>query len=140
MNNKPTYTSAPQSMAMRGLGALPSSSIDAPLPQSGARNKPVAKFKAGAVNATIWANTAKGQTGDVQFFSVALDRRYMDKNGQWQSTSSLRVNDLPKAALVLQKAYEHLVLQDTGESGNAMSGYALQGTAVNLTEEEVLIV
>ena len=32
----------------------------------------------------------------------------------WKSTASLRVNDLPKAALVLNKAYEYLVLRSTG--------------------------
>ena len=36
-----------------------------------------------------------------------------DKNDEWQHTNSLRVNDLPKAALVLNKAYEYLVLRDT---------------------------
>ena len=41
-----------------------------------------------------------------------LQRRYADKDGVWKSTDSLRVNDLPKAVLVLQKAYEYLVLRE----------------------------
>jgi hypothetical protein len=36
----------------------------------------------------------------------------MDKNGEWQSTNTLRINDLPKASLVLQKAYEYIVMKE----------------------------
>jgi hypothetical protein len=36
----------------------------------------------------------------------------MDKEGNWQTTSSLRVGDIPKATLVLNKAYEYLMLKD----------------------------
>lgn len=120
----------------RGPSINPSSNI----PRATTGNKPAGKFKAGAVTATIWANTAKGETGDVQYFSVALDRRYMDKNGAWQSTSSLRVNDLPKAALVLHKAYEHLVLRNNVEPSETASDYAHPGSVINITEEEVLVV
>ena len=35
---------------------------------------------------------------------------YKDKKGEWQTTSSLRTNDLTKAAAVLNKAYEYIVL------------------------------
>ncbi len=68
---------------------------------------PEKKFKAGAVSAIIWRNeTAKGS-----YASVQLDRRY--KDGEiWKSTNSLRINDLPKAVLVLSKAYEYLVSRE----------------------------
>jgi hypothetical protein len=44
------------------------------------------------------------------------ERRYKDKNDDWQSTQTLNVNDLPKAVMGLQKVYEYLVLKDV--SGN----------------------
>ena len=48
----------------------------------------------------------------MEFKTVSFDRRYMDKqSGQWKSTNTLRVGDLPKAAMVLQKAYEYLILK-----------------------------
>lgn len=69
--------------------------------------RPEKKFKAGAVTATIWRNeTAKGS-----YASVQLDRHYKDGEA-WKSTTSLRVNDLPKATLVLSKAYEYLVSRE----------------------------
>jgi len=33
---------------------------------------------------------------------------YKDKTGQWQGTNRLSLNDLPKAILALQKAFEYL--------------------------------
>ena len=44
--------------------------------------------------------------------TVSLQRSYKDKNGVWQHASSLRVNDLPRASLVLQKAFEYLVIRE----------------------------
>ena len=78
-------------------------------------NQPEKKFSTGAVRATIWKNTGKSKkTGeDVEYRTISIDRSYKDKNDEWQSTNSLRVNDLPKAALVLNKAYEFIVLKDS---------------------------
>ncbi len=71
-------------------------------------NQPAMKFSTGAISATVWKNQGVGKDGPTEFATVTLERRY-NKDGQWQSTSSLRVNDLPKASLVLQKAFEFLV-------------------------------
>ncbi len=84
-----------------------------------AGNLPEKKFSAGAVTAVIWKNNGKSKEGEsVEYRTIQLDRRYKDKEGNWQSSGSLRLNDLPKASLVLQKAYEYLVLkgQDSSHS------------------------
>ena len=83
------------------------------------KNLPEKKFRAGAVSSTIWVN--KGATKDgreIEYRTVSLDRRYTDVEGNWQSAASLRASDLPKAALVLQKAYEYIVMKNSeaGES------------------------
>jgi len=81
------------------------------------KNVPEKKFSTGAISATIWKNngTSKRTGEPVEFRTVTLQRRYTDKDGKWQTSSNLRVNDLPKAALVLNKAYEYVVLkQDAG--------------------------
>ena len=76
-------------------------------------NIPEKKFSTGGLTATVWENQGKSKTGEeVSFRTVSFQRRYVDKNGEWQSTSTLRVNDLPKASLVLQKAYEYLVMKE----------------------------
>ncbi len=74
-------------------------------------NKPEKKFSTGAISATIWKNTGVGKDGKTfESHSVSLQRRYKDKTGEWKSTDSLRVNDLPKVALVIEEAFRYLVL------------------------------
>ncbi len=76
-------------------------------------NMPEKKFSTGALVATVWQNQGTSKTGeDVSYRTVSFQRRYKDPSGEWKSTSTLRVNDLPKASLVLQKAYEYLVMKE----------------------------
>ena len=72
-------------------------------------NQPEAKFTAGAVSATIWNNPLPENKGT--FNTISLTRTYKDKAGNWQHTPTLRLNDLPKASVVLNKAYEHLLMR-----------------------------
>jgi hypothetical protein len=79
------------------------------------KKNPEQKFKVGAVSATIWQNegtTAEGK--QTTFKTVSFERSYLDKDGNWQQTNTLRSSDLPKAILVLSKAYEYLMLKDGG--------------------------
>lgn len=79
---------------------------------------PEKRFSTGAITAAIWKNEGISSEGSsVEFNSITLQRRYKDKEGRWQTTSNMRINDLPKASLVLQKAYEYLVLRE----GNSMT-------------------
>ncbi len=78
-------------------------------------NQPEKRFSTGVISATVWKNQGKSKKGEpVEYRTVTLQRRYQDKDNNWQSTNSLRINDLPKATLVLQKAYEYIVLRDNG--------------------------
>jgi hypothetical protein len=86
------------------------------LPQSGSESKgPEKRFRAGAVSATVWKNDRQRATGEAfSYHTVSLDRRYKDQTGNWKSASSLRLQDLPKAALVLNEAFRYLSLSGTG--------------------------
>jgi hypothetical protein len=76
-------------------------------------NKPEKKFRAGAVSATVWLNKGKDKDGkEVEFRTVSVSRTYKDKNDEWQNTSTMRVNDLPKLGVVTSKAYEYLVIKE----------------------------
>ena len=79
--------------------------------QTFGKNIPEKKFSTGAISATVWRNETKNQKGsDIDFQTISLQRTYKDKTGAWKNTSTLRVNDLPKAKLVLEKAYEYIVM------------------------------
>lgn len=76
-------------------------------------NLPEKKFRAGAISATVWLNKGQRVTGEEsEYKTISIDRNYMDKDSKWHTTNSLRINDLPKAKLVLEKAYEFLLLQE----------------------------
>lgn len=70
---------------------------------------PESKFNAGSIQIAVWDNESKeGNT----FQSISIQKRY--KVGEeWKTTNSLNVNEIPKAILALQKAYEHLVLKES---------------------------
>ena len=69
----------------------------------------------GAISAAIFENERQGENGSFVSNSVVLHKSYKSTEG-WQHTSSLKVDDLPKAILALQKAYETLVIRKP-ESG-----------------------
>lgn len=82
--------------------------------QQESRNKPVQSYKCGSVQAAVWENEREvninGKKVMKNFSTVSIERRYTDKDGQWKSTSTFRVNDLPKVALAASKAFEYIIL------------------------------
>ena len=70
--------------------------------------KPEIVFKVGAVRASVFRNIIVKDGQSIQMPKVAIEVRYKDKTGQWQGTNSLSSNDLPKAILALQKAFDYL--------------------------------
>lgn len=84
--------------------------------QSGS-NQPEKRFSTGAISATVWKNNTVSKTGEqVTFRTISLQRGYKDKDDSWKNTTTLRVQDIPRATLVLQKAYEYLSLKDGDSS------------------------
>jgi len=74
------------------------------------KNAPEKRIASGNVVATIWKNHASAEGKEFDFRTISLQRRYTDKEGKWQNSNTLRLNDLPKATLVLEEAYKYLVL------------------------------
>ena len=73
---------------------------------------PEKKFSAGAISASVWKNSREvnGEAKDIR--SVQFQKSYKDSEGNWQKTNSLDVRDLPKAMIVLGKAFEYLSLKE----------------------------
>lgn len=78
-------------------------------------NAPEKKIRSGAISATIWSNEQETPTGRVTYRTVSFERSYKDKEGKWQSTNKLRSMDIPRAVLVLNKAYEYVALGEEPE-------------------------
>lgn len=77
------------------------------------KKQPEKKYRAGGVTATIWLNEKEDDKGEkTNFRTVSFEKNYLDKDNNWQTTNVLRVADLPKAKLVLDKAYEYIYLKE----------------------------
>lgn len=66
------------------------------------------RFKVGAVTVTVFINQT--QKGNIR--TVALQRGYKTREGEWRNTTGLGVNDIPKAVEALQQAYRYMVSND----------------------------
>mgnify|MGYP001590282022 FL=1 len=62
-------------------------------------------------------NVKKVKGKDVEIPSISIQRRYTD-NGEWKSTNSMNANDLPRAILVLGKAYDYLMSRNQNKAGD----------------------
>ena len=82
-------------------------------------SKPEIVFKAGAVRAAVFRNVIEKAGKQISLAKVILEVRYRDKAGQWRGTNSLSLNEIPKAILALQKAYEYLTSHAEGPSEEA---------------------
>ena len=68
-----------------------------------ANNQPAAKFRIGAVTATVWENEGSGRT----FYSVNLSRSYKDGD-DWKEADNFNHGDLLNAAKVLKRAEQYI--------------------------------
>lgn len=94
--------------------------------------KPEITFKVGGVRASVFRNVIQQGGREVALPKVVLEVRYRDKTGQWKSTSSLSINDLPKAVTALQKAYEYL-LSEQSRPGETTQRTGDQGSSEDFT-------
>lgn len=95
-------------------------------------NRPVISFRHGSCRASVFEN--EFQRGDETFIvhSVAFQRSYMDQEGNWQRTSSLNTNDIPKAVIVLQKAYEYITFKpDPNDRNGEDNGQGIDDNGTN---------
>ncbi len=83
--------------------------------------KPEKRFHSGGIEASVFENEIQQNGKTLKIKKVAFQKRYKSAQG-WKTTYSLDINDIPKAILVLSKAYEFLVLNPdstaTGEPEN----------------------
>ena len=78
------------------------------------KQQPEKRFRAGPISAAVWRNEGTNAQGKPTVYrTVTMERRYKDKSDQWQSSHTLMRDDLPKASLVMGKAFEYLTLANS---------------------------
>ncbi len=75
--------------------------------------QPVQEFRVGGTTtASVWRNETQQGDRTVVNHSVQIQKRYFDRADQtWKTSKSLYANDIPRAVLALQKAYEWIMMQ-----------------------------
>lgn len=79
---------------------------------------PVARFKAGEVSSALWENQVQVKGATVTMLKATVQRRYKDRNGEWQSSQSFGRNEIPLAIHCLQNAFEKIIELQSEDAGN----------------------
>jgi len=67
-------------------------------------NQPTFTYRIGSLSATIWEN----QTNDRTYYRTEIVRRYQDKDGNWQTSSSFGQDELLNVAKLAERAEEYI--------------------------------
>jgi len=77
------------------------------------KKKPLWEIKVGAFSATIWENDKEINGSTVKMKNVAFSKHFKGRDGEFRtSTIYPTENEIPKAILALQRAYEELMSSD----------------------------
>ena len=82
---------------------------------------PVAKFRAGQVSSAVWRNQIQVKGKAITVLKATVQRRYKDKEGNWQSSGSFSRNEIPLAIHCLQQAFEKIIETQHEDSSNGNS-------------------
>ena len=77
--------------------------------------KPEKRFRCGGCEAAVFENEINRGGKTMKIKKVSFQKRYKSMDGEWKSTNSLDINEIPKAILALSKAYEYLVIWESTE-------------------------
>ena len=75
--------------------------------------QPVKSIRFGRIEAAIFKHEMDRDGNAVARFNVKIHKRYQDKNGNWQSSNSFFLNELPDVSCAADEAYKHLRLRES---------------------------
>ncbi len=71
--------------------------------------QPEKQFRIGLCSASVFVNTVSGDGGKKRKIrNVQSQRRYKDDGGEWKSTTSFGLGDLPNAIRCMELALQHV--------------------------------
>ncbi len=70
--------------------------------------KPERVIRIGAISGSVFVNEIETEGGKKSIRAVKFERRYKDSEGEWKSTTSFTLADLPTAIAVLGRALEYV--------------------------------
>jgi len=85
-------------------------------------NQRLKKYRAGQVSAAVWENPANGNGKQVTVLKATVERRYKDRDGNWQSGGGFGRNESPVAIYVPGKACGAIVEEQRAMHGPVQGG------------------
>ena len=73
--------------------------------------KPEKVFRIGSVSASVFVNEVETDNGKRKIRNVNLQRSYRD-DGEWKTSSSFGLGDLPQAMEVMRLALDHVASKE----------------------------
>jgi hypothetical protein len=83
-----------------------------------ARQEPLARFRAGAMNCALWENEIAVNGTSKMVLKASVSRRYKDKDGNWKSSQSFSRNEIPLAIYCLEQAFGKIIEEETAQNGS----------------------
>lgn len=83
--------------------------------------KPDQEFRIGGVSCAVWCEEVEQDGRTQKRTSFKLNKRYRDKDGNWQDSGTLFPEDIHKARTVLQQAYEFAMLREREQDGDSVA-------------------
>jgi len=80
-----------------------------------AEQTPEKRFQRGACSVSIFVNEIEKGRQVYRIPKAVFQKRFKGDDGQWHTTTSLDTNDIPRAILCLQEAFEHLTRSSNGD-------------------------
>jgi len=95
------------------------------------KRKPPYEIWRGAIRATIFTN--EGSDGS-RWCSLAVTRRYKDRQGHWQDTHSFQVQHLPLLAEVIKEAQQWMLEHSLSAEAKSLVNQLVPSTSDSSTK------
>jgi len=82
-----------------------------------AAQRPLAKIRAGSVSCALWENQINVNGTPKAILKASIERRYKDKDGDWQSSASFGRSEIPLAIFCLARAFDKIINEETTNNG-----------------------
>ena len=98
--------------------------------------QPEQSFQHGTCRASIFVNKINKNGKEMNIKKVVVSKRYKTKDGDWKTSSSLDMNDVPKMIAALTSAYMYLTKTNTTVNPN-MNANSESAPSPDIPEEYV---
>ncbi len=82
---------------------------------------PIKVIRVGTVSASVWKDEVDKNGTTVVRYSIRIQKRFRQDDGEWKNTDYFFPEELPKLQLVTAKAFEYISLKESEESSDTSS-------------------